>query len=134
MPDDWRPRLTRIEDPIAEDEWSYITPQGERRIAKLTVGRPVHFPQERCWYSPVMIEGYLTKVTPVFGEGPMDSLMNAMTLVKKFHDENREIVPGAKRRKGARKSATRKTRGKATTSKVKRKRSRPPSRQDTTRS
>jgi len=81
-----------------------------------------------------MIEGYLTKVTPVFGEGPMDSLMNAMTLVKKFHDENREIVPGAKRRKGARKSATRKTRGKATTSKVKRKRSRPPSRQDTTRS
>jgi hypothetical protein len=43
-----------------------------------------------------MIEGYLPKVTPVFGEGPVDSLMNAMTLVKKFHDEVREIVPGAK--------------------------------------
>jgi hypothetical protein len=80
-----------------------------------------------------MIEGYLTKVTPVFGEGPMDSLMNAMTLVKKFHDENHEIVPRAKSRKVARKSASRKARGKVTTPKVKRKRSRPPSRKDTTR-
>jgi hypothetical protein len=116
MPDDdWRPKLTRIEDPIVDDYWRYITPKGERRISRLTVGRPVHFPQERCWYSPVMIEGYLTKVTPIFGEGPVDSLMNAMTLVKKFHDENREIVPEAKTRKGAKKAPLQKTRGKAAT-------------------
>lgn len=121
MPEaDWRPRLASIEDPIAEDSWSYITPQGERRLARLTVGRPVHFPQERCWYSPVMIEGYLTKVTPVFGEGPVDSLMNAMTLVKKFHDENREIVPGAKSPRAARKSAPQKPRRKTTAGKTKR--------------
>jgi hypothetical protein len=25
----------------------------------------------------------------VFGEGPVDSLINAMTLLKKFHDEER---------------------------------------------
>jgi hypothetical protein len=80
-----------------------------------------------------MIEGYLTKVTPVFGEGPMDSLMNAMTLVKKFHDENREIVPGVKTRKAARKSAPQKTRGETTRRKVKRKRSGPLSQEDTTR-
>jgi hypothetical protein len=121
--DDWRPKLTRIEDPIADDYWRYITPQGERRISRLTVGRPVHFPQERCWYTPVMIEGYLAKVTPVFGEGPVDSLMNAMTLVKQFHGELLEIVPGAKSRGGAKRTTQRKVRGKAATSKVPRKRS-----------
>jgi hypothetical protein len=78
-----------------------------------------------------MIEGYLTKITPVFGEGPVDSLMNAMTLVKRFHDENREIVPGAKSRRAARKTTPQKTRGKAATSKVQRKRSRSSSREDT---
>lgn len=134
MPDaDWRPKLTGIEDPIADDCWRYTTPQGEKRISRITVGRPVHFPQERCWYSPVMIEGYLTKVTPIFGEGPVDSLMNAMTLIKRFHDENREIVPGVKSRGAARKTTPRKTRGKATPSKVQRKRSRSSSRKDTER-
>jgi hypothetical protein len=112
--DDWRPKLTRIEDPIADDYWRYTTPQGKRRVSRLTVGRPVPFPQERCWYSPVMIEGYLPQITPVFGEGPVDSLMNAMTLVKRFHDENREIVPGAKPRRAAKKPTQQKTRGKAT--------------------
>ncbi len=71
-----------------------------------------------------MIEGYLTKVTPVFGEGPVDSLMNAMTLVKKFHDENREIVPGAKNPRAPRKTTQQKPRGKLASGKVQRKRSR----------
>ncbi|MDC0707848.1 hypothetical protein POL68_05140 [Stigmatella sp. ncwal1] len=124
MPDDWRPKLSRIEDPIADDSWEYMTPQGERRVARLTVGRPVHFPQERCWYSPVMIEGYLAKVTPVFGEGPVDSLMNAMTLIKKFHDENREIVPGVKPRRALSKTPQKKTRGKTAKSKMQRKKPR----------
>ena len=112
MPDDWRPKLTRIEEPVADDHWSYMTPQGERRTSRLMVGRPVDFPQERCWYAPVMIEGYLTKITPVFGEGPVDSLMNAMALIKKFHDENREIVPGAKPPRAGRKRPQQKRRGK----------------------
>lgn len=60
-----------------------------------------------------MIEGYLTHVTPIFGEGPVDSLMNAMAVVKKFHDENHEIVPGARRQRTPKKTAPRKTPGKA---------------------
>ncbi len=125
MPDDdWRPKLTRIENPIADDHWRYITSQGERRVSRLTVGLPVHFPEERCWYSPVMIEGYLAKITPIFGEGPVDSLMNAMALIKKFHDENREIVPGAKPLKAAKRSVPSKPRGRASTSKVRPKRPR----------
>ena len=134
MPDDdWRPKLTKIEDPMAEDCWRYTTPQGKRRTSKLVVGRPVHFPQERCWYAPVMIEGYLPQVTPVFGEGPVDSLMNAMMLIKKFHDEIREIVPGAKDRKAAGKKIPRKTRGKPAANKVQRNRSRSSARPNTRR-
>jgi hypothetical protein len=71
----------------------------------------------------VLIEGYLMHVTPVFGEGPVDSLMNAMALVKKFHDENREIVPGASP-KTARRKAQQKTQRKPAKSRVQRKRSR----------
>jgi hypothetical protein len=109
MPDDedWRPRLTRIEDPIADDHWEYVTPQGERRTSRLTVGRPVHWPKARAWYAPVMIEGHTSPaVLPIFGSGPVDSLMNAMTFVKRFFDENSMVVPCSKpknaRSKGAR--------------------------------
>jgi hypothetical protein len=96
--DDWRPKLTAIEAPIADDHWRYTTPEGKRRTSRLTVGLPVHFPQERCWYVPIMIEGYLAKVTPIFGQGPVDALMNAMVFIKRFNDEMREVVSGAKPR------------------------------------
>jgi hypothetical protein len=43
-----------------------------------------------------MIEGDLTKVTPVFGQGPVDALMNAMMFIKRFNDEMREVASGAK--------------------------------------
>lgn len=118
LDDDWRPKLAKIEDPIAEDFWRYTPAQGKRRTSKLAVGRPVHFPQERCWYAPVMIEGYLPKVKPVFGEGPVDALMNAMSLIKQFHDEIREIVPGSKPPKTTAKRTRRKPLGKSGASKA----------------
>ncbi|NRD53940.1 hypothetical protein HRD49_21190 [Corallococcus exiguus] len=108
--DDWRPQLTVIEAPIADDYWRYTTPEGKRRTSRLTVGRPVHFPQERCWYTPVMIEGHLTKVTPIFGQGPVDALMNAMMFIRRFNDEMREVVSGVKPRKGVKKATRQKTR------------------------
>lgn len=92
MPDDWIPKLTRIEDPIADDHWCYKTIKGrEERVSRLMIGRPVALPKEDCWYTPVWIEGHLTKVTPIFGQGPVDSLLNAMTFVKRFHDEIWEV-------------------------------------------
>lgn len=111
--DDWRPKLTAIEAPIADDYWRYTTPKGKRRTSRLTVGQPVHLLQERCWYTPVMIEGHLTKVTPIFGQGPVDALMNAMMFIKQFNDEMREVVSGAKPRKNVKKAAKQTTRGKA---------------------
>ncbi|HLL04771.1 MAG TPA: hypothetical protein VK539_29570 [Myxococcaceae bacterium] len=122
--DDWRPKLTAIKSPIADDYWRYTTPEGKRRTSRLTVGRPVHFPQERCWYAPVMIEGYLTKITPIFGAGPVDALMNAMTFIKRFNDEMSEVMSLAKSRKTGTKAARQKKRGKAPSNNVQRKRPR----------
>lgn len=95
--EDWRPKLTRIRSPIADDYWEYVTPDGQRRVSRLTVGKPVHYPAERLWYCPVRIEGYTQPpIKPIFGSGPVDSLMNAMTFVRKFFEENSEVLPGAK--------------------------------------
>jgi len=122
--DDWRPKLTVIEAPIADDYWRYTTPEGKRRTSRVTVGQPVHFPQERCWYVPVMIEGYLTKVTPIIGQGPVDALMNAMMFIKRFNDEMHWVSSGAKSRKAGTKTARQKKRGKVTSNKVQQKRPR----------
>ena len=73
---------------------------------------------------PVMIEGYLTKVTPIFGQGPVDALMNAMIFIKRFNDEMHWVSSGAKPRKGGKRATQKKTLGKAPTNKVPQKRSR----------
>jgi hypothetical protein len=99
MPQDenWRPKLKQIDDPIADDWWEYVTPKGQQRISRLTVGRPVHYPEQRLWYCPVLIEGYTRpRIKPIFGMGPVDSLMNAMSFVRGFFDENFEVLPGVK--------------------------------------
>ncbi|RYF50807.1 MAG: hypothetical protein EOO38_04775 [Cytophagaceae bacterium] len=57
-----------------------------------------------------MIEGHLTKVTPIFGQGPVDALMNAMMFIRRFNDEMREVVSGVKPRKGVKKVTKQKTR------------------------
>ncbi len=122
--DDWRPKVTAIETPIADDYWRYTTPEGKRRISRVTVGSPVQFPEERCWYAPVMIEGYLTKVTPIFGQGPVDALMNAMMFIKRFNDEMHWVSSGAKPRKGGKRATQKKPLRKAAIIKVPQKRSR----------
>lgn len=93
--ENWRPKLSRIEEPFAEDYWEYVTPKGQKRISRLVVGRPVHYPEQQFWYCPVLIEGYTKpRIKPIFGMGPVDSLMNAMTFVRTFFEENFEILPG----------------------------------------
>jgi hypothetical protein len=105
--EDWRPKLPRIDDPIADDHWEYVTPEGQQRISRLTVGRPVHYPQERVWYCPVLIEGYTKpRIKPIFGSGPVDSLMNAMSFVRSFFEENSEVLPGVKPKGASRTRAT----------------------------
>lgn len=94
---DWRPRLTTIDDPIADDRWSLTTQEGETRVSRIVVGRPQPLPGEadRAWYCPLSIEGYLPGIKCVMGVGPVDALMNAMTLVRRFFEENSDVTPRA---------------------------------------
>lgn len=94
---DWRPRLTTIDDPIAEDHWSYATKDGETKVSRIVVGRPQPLPGEadRAWYCPLSIEGYLPGIKCVMGVGPVDALMNAMTLVRRFFEEHSDVTPRA---------------------------------------
>lgn len=85
MPTTRWPRPTHISDPIADDLWAYETPDGKRHVARLTVGRPAYWPRSRAWYCPLMIEGEThPPIKPIFGQGPVDALMNAMTVVKRY--------------------------------------------------
>jgi hypothetical protein len=61
--------------------------KGRKHKAKVEVGRPQQVANARNgdWFCPVFIEGWTEHVVPVMGVGPVDSLMNAMTLVQSFH-------------------------------------------------
>jgi hypothetical protein len=71
-----------------------------------------------------MIEGYLTRVTPIFGQGPVDALMNAMMFIKRFNDEMHWVSSGAKPRKAVRKATRQKIHGRIATDKTRQKPSR----------
>lgn len=99
----WIPRLTRVDDPIADDYWKCIDLKRKSRIVRVTVGRPACILERQIWYCPVRITGSTRGIEPIFGMGPADALMNAMTLVKIFWDQHLEISPGAKPQRTARK-------------------------------
>lgn len=94
---DWRPQLTTIDDPIAEDHWSHTTQEGKTKVSRIVVGRPQPLPGEtdRAWYCPLFIEDYLPGIKCVMGVGPVDALMNAMTLVRRFFEEHADVTPRA---------------------------------------
>jgi len=78
--------LSSIDNPIAEDIWDYIDSAGNRKSSKVIIGAPVKV-DESEWYCPVLIENYTNRIVPARGSGPVDSLMNAMTLVKSFFNK-----------------------------------------------
>ena len=41
---DWGPKLSNIDDPIADDEWEFEGPGGEKRKMRVIVGRPAALP------------------------------------------------------------------------------------------
>lgn len=87
---DWLPMLSRIDDPVAEDIW-----RGLHKTARIVVGRPQPLPEgaPARWYCPLIIEGHLPGIKPVLGMSPVTALVNAMSLVRRFFEENPEIVP-----------------------------------------
>lgn len=75
--DDWRPKVTHIDDPIADDVCSFKTANGVERV-RVVVGRPCPNQNDgnRTWYTPMFVEASNEKVMCTFGVGAIDSLAN----------------------------------------------------------
>lgn len=84
--------ITEIKDPIAQDVWK-TKGKDEKTIShRIVIGHPHQESEDdnSDWYCPVMIEGFLPRIVPAMGVGPVDSLMNAMHIVKTFFDKHKE--------------------------------------------
>jgi len=79
-------KIDKIEDPIAEDIWRYTNEEGNEIESKVIVGKPEKA-IDKDWYCPVFIENFTSGVVTAYGVGPVDSLMNAMELVKNAFDK-----------------------------------------------
>jgi hypothetical protein len=93
---DWRPELAAIDDPIADDYWSYETRDGTRRTSRVTIGRPAPLADKRDWYCPILFEHVTEGIYYSYGVGPVDALMNAMHFVRRRFYALKEVQPRAK--------------------------------------
>jgi hypothetical protein len=80
--DDWRPKVTTIEDPLVDGTLGYRAADGSIRRYRVTVGKITPFPSGH--YCAVQIEGLLDVPRPVMGNAPLDTLLNAMSLVRDY--------------------------------------------------
>jgi hypothetical protein len=73
---------------MAADVWTVRDRKGRRRRVRIEVGQPQPIPIDEIedWYCPVFIEGFTGHVVPAIGVGPIDSLMNAVIVLRGFHD------------------------------------------------
>jgi hypothetical protein len=93
---DWRPKLTAINDPIADDYWSYRTEDGAKRTSRVTIGRPALLADGTNWYCPMYFEHVTQGIDYAMGVGPVDALMNAMYFVRRRFYEFDDVTPQAK--------------------------------------
>jgi len=91
------PQPKRVRDRIADDRWSYRTADGKEMTSRITVGRPYRWPGSRRqdWICLILIEGFTDGVVTIAGVGPVDSLMNALGMVKAFAEQIGQFTPRA---------------------------------------
>lgn len=95
----WLPHITSIDEPIADDWWSYENDNGVQYLARVTLGRPSPIPGDPNgdWYCPLRIENRgVTDIQCVVGVGPVDALVNAAHVVRSQFRELRKVSPRAK--------------------------------------
>ena len=114
---DWRPKPAAIDDPIADDYWSYETRDGTRRTSRVTIGRPAPLADKRDWYCPILFEHVTEGIYYSYGVGPVDALMNAMYFVRRRFYALKKVQPRAKSTTGSKRSKESK-RGEAARSKT----------------
>jgi hypothetical protein len=97
--DIWLPQLNTIDDPIADDFWSYENDDGIQHVARVTIGRPAPILNEPDgnWYCPLHIEhrAASSEILCVVGVGPVDALVNASRVVSDHFHELRKVSPRA---------------------------------------
>lgn len=78
--------LSKIEDVIAHDTWTSTGDSGETMTHEIVIGRPFCPPDHpnRDWVCLISIDNFTPRITPIYGVGPVDALMNAMALVRAF--------------------------------------------------
>lgn len=93
----WRKQLKTIDDPVAEDSFTYSTSEGKRVTSRIVIGHPKRVPKAfgKDWYCPLIIEGETVGIRPVLGIGPVDAVMNAGSVIRQFLEEN-VFYPGIK--------------------------------------
>jgi hypothetical protein len=99
--ENWLPQLTSIEDPIADDFWSYERDDGVQYVARVTIGRPEPVPADPGghWYCPLLIahnRGPAAKILCMVGVGPVDALINAGRVARDHFHELRKVSPRAR--------------------------------------
>jgi hypothetical protein len=92
------PKLTTIDDPIADDYWSYEDDDGIQHVARVTIGRPAPIPGDPNgdWYCPVVIGHRVPLTYSMVGVGPVDALVNAARVVRDHFHELRKVSPRAR--------------------------------------
>jgi hypothetical protein len=90
-------RIDKITDIVASDEWRYRTTDGGTAVSRIEIGRPERVPDDPNgdWCCPVFVEHFTDRIVPAYGVGPVDALMNAITLVRGFADQIGSYTPRA---------------------------------------
>lgn len=93
------PHFNVIEDPVAEDTWSYVNSDGQTQVSRITVGRPRPWPGNvhGDWLCPLEIEHYTDGIHAFVGVGPVDALMNALGVVRGFAEQIGKCTPRTER-------------------------------------
>jgi hypothetical protein len=89
------PAFDVVDDPVAEDTWSYVDADGKETRSRIVIGRPRPWPDNPHgdWICPVEIEHFTDGVRAIVGVGPLDALMNAIGVVKAFADTIGKFTP-----------------------------------------
>jgi len=84
--------IETIQDVVAQDTWESMEADGTAVSHEIIVGRPFRSPdeEEEVWLCPVSIQNFTDRIVSAQGVGPVDALMNAMSLVKTLFDKIHE--------------------------------------------
>jgi hypothetical protein len=83
---DWKPKVRKIDDILVEGDLGYKKRDGSIGYCHVIVGRPKPTLDGKDYYCPIQAKGCFKGVKLAFGIGPLDSLMNALAVVR-YYDQ-----------------------------------------------